>query len=97
MENTENVCCGALDKLNVKWQTTEYHSRLHPHIEGADGQFYRINHCPICGEYIRDAMILFDGHISNPTKRAEDGTIVLRDKVRYNELLEKYGLKESTE
>jgi len=97
MENTDNVCCGALPKLNVQWKTTEYGARLMPYIEGADNKLYRINHCPVCGEYIRDVMIFFDGHISNPTKKADDDTIVLRDEVRYNELLAKYGLKESTD
>ena len=95
-DTKDNVCCGALPKLNVQWKTTEYGTRLIPYIE-TNTEAYRINHCPVCGEYIRDAMIYEDGFISNPTKRAEDGTIVLRDPDRYNELLAKYGLKQSTD
>jgi len=96
MQDTDNKCCDALPKLNVKWETTEYGTRLMPRIQ-AGTEFYRVNHCPVCGEYIRDVMIYEDGFVSNPTKRLEDGTVALRDPVRYSELLAKFGLKESTD
>ena len=80
----------------MQWKTTEYGTNLMPYIQ-AGTEFYRINHCPVFGEYIRDVMIYEDGFISNPTKRTEDGTVVLRDPDRYNELIEKYGLKEPTD
>lgn len=51
------ICCGVLEKMLIAWMVMEDGTKLMPFIAGDDGNKYRVNHCPSCGKYVRNAEI----------------------------------------
>ncbi len=49
-------CCDDFEKLPVSWMLDPKGNRVMPHFVDIDGERFRINYCPICGNYIRDLM-----------------------------------------
>lgn len=52
------ICCGTLEKMLICWMKTPLEVRVLPFIVGNDGNKYRVNYCPSCGAYIREAELL---------------------------------------
>jgi hypothetical protein len=53
-----NICCGVLEKMQIRWMKLEDGTKCMPYIEGnSDTNFYRVNNCPSCGKYVRDVML----------------------------------------
>jgi len=56
--NTGFVCCVVLEKMDLGWMELEDGSKCMPYIKGSsDSDMYRVNNCPSCGKYVRDAVI----------------------------------------
>lgn len=54
----EVICCGALEQLTLGWMKMEDGTKIMPYINNyVNGQMYRVNYCPSCGKYVRDAEI----------------------------------------
>ena|SRR3990167_6028757 len=51
------ICCGILEKMTIAWMRFSDGTKVAPFIAGEDGEKYRVNHCPSCGAYVRDAKI----------------------------------------
>jgi hypothetical protein len=57
-KKNEPVCCGVLEKMEIRWMTLEDGSRCMPYIIGrSDTNMYRVNHCPSCGKEVRDVIL----------------------------------------
>jgi len=58
-EQTKNpICCGILEKMKISWMCLEDGSKCIPHIKSnSDDNIWRVNHCPSCGNYVRNAII----------------------------------------
>ena len=57
--NTQNICCGVLERMEIIWMKLEDGSKCMPSIKGhSDENLYRINHCPSCGVYVREAIVV---------------------------------------
>lgn len=54
---TDVICCGNLEKMNIDWMITEDGIKLMPFIHGKGLIKYRVNNCPSCGVYVRDSVI----------------------------------------
>jgi len=63
IENKDNpsVCCGILEKMDIRWMHNGNGVKLMPYIE--NGEFepvnaqYRVNFCPSCGADVRECKI----------------------------------------
>ena len=54
----EVVCCGFLEKMDIKWMQLADGDKCMPYIEGRyDENMYRVNNCPSCGKYVRDVIL----------------------------------------
>ena len=52
------ICCGILEKIDVKWMVLPNGNRCMPYIDGhSDENMYRVNNCPSCGKYVRDVIV----------------------------------------
>ena len=52
------ICCGNLEKMNINWMVLEDGTKLMPFIaDKIDNTKWRVNNCPSCGAYVRDAVI----------------------------------------
>jgi hypothetical protein len=68
MENKNGVCCGVLERMDLRWMKLEDGSKCMPHIKGhSDDNLYRVNNCPSCGKYVRDIIIKNHLSITNET------------------------------
>lgn len=57
-KQTDAICCGVLEAMDLNWMRLEDGIRCMPYIKGrSDENMYRVNYCPSCGKYVRDAMI----------------------------------------
>lgn len=55
---TDVICCGVLERMQLGWMSLEDGARCMPYIKGhSDDNMYRVNNCPSCGKYVRDVMI----------------------------------------
>jgi len=53
-----------LEKMDVHWINGLDGERLMPYILGTsvdDDTMYRVNYCPLCGEYVRDIIVKKEG------------------------------------
>ena len=54
----EVVCCGVLEKMDIKWMQLADGDKCMPYIEGrSNDNMYRVNNCPSCGKYVRDVIL----------------------------------------
>lgn len=54
----EKVCCGVLERMDIKWMLLADGSKCMPYIKGVlDENMYRVNNCPSCGKYVRNVII----------------------------------------
>lgn len=54
----DKPCCDVLEKLDIGWMKFEDGSRCAPYIMGKNSDdMWRVNHCPSCGEYIREIVL----------------------------------------
>ena len=52
------ICCGVLERMNIGWMKFDDGTKCMPYIkDNEDGNMYRINHCPSCGKYVRNAVV----------------------------------------
>ena len=51
------ICCGILEKMTLGWMKLEDGTKCMPFIYGKGTEILRVNNCPSCGKYVRDAMI----------------------------------------
>lgn len=52
------ICCGVLEKMQIKWMKLEDGAKCMPYINGhSDNNMYRVNNCPSCGKYVRDVIV----------------------------------------
>jgi hypothetical protein len=49
------VCCGVLEQMLIAWMVLPDGKKVMPYIPGENGEMWRVNHCPSCGAYVRDA------------------------------------------
>lgn len=54
---TDVICCGTLEKMNIDWMITDEGVKLMPFIYGEGIIKYRVNFCPCCGKGVRNAVI----------------------------------------
>ena len=54
----EVVCCGVLEKMDIKWMQLADGEKCMPYIEGrSNDNMYRVNNCPSCGKYVRNVIL----------------------------------------
>ena len=51
------VCCGVLEQILIAWMVLPDGKKVAPYIPSEYGELFRVNHCPSCGAYVRDATI----------------------------------------
>lgn len=56
-KNESSICCGILEKMLIAWMVMDDGTKVMPFIPGEDGIKYRVNNCPSCGSYVRDAQV----------------------------------------
>lgn len=49
------VCCGVLERMLIAWMVLPDGKKVMPYIPGENGEMFRVNNCPSCGAYVRDA------------------------------------------
>lgn len=58
LQQTDVICCGVLEKMELGWMKLEDGIKCLPYIKGhSDENMYRVNNCPSCGKYVRDVMV----------------------------------------
>lgn len=58
LKTVEAICCGFLEKMELGWMKLEDGTKCMPYIKGhSDEAMYRVNNCPSCGKYVREAMV----------------------------------------
>ena len=63
----ENICCGVLEKMDIRWMVLEGGDKVMPFIysnSDQDKSMYRVNNCPSCGKYVRDVILKKDNNES---------------------------------
>lgn len=52
------ICCGVLERMELGWMKLGDGRKCMPYIDGHSVENkFRVNNCPSCGKYVRDAMI----------------------------------------
>lgn len=58
LQETDFICCGVLERMQLGWMNLEDGTRLMPYIKGhSDENLYRVNNCPSCGKYVREVIV----------------------------------------
>ncbi len=59
MEENENViCCGILEKMEIRWMYIDDETKVLPHLLSKEGDTrYKVNYCPSCGKDIAGIQI----------------------------------------
>ena len=58
LRKADSICCGALEKLDIRWMYLDDQTKCMPHIKNIhEDKDFRVNFCPVCGKNVRNVMI----------------------------------------